>query len=55
MARAAVAAGCDAIFIETHLAPQRALSDKETMIPFSQLRKLWRLLKRIDETVRQQG
>lgn len=51
LARAAVAVGCDAVFIETHLAPQRALSDKATMIPFAQLRTLWRTLKKIDAAI----
>ncbi len=52
LARAAVAAGCDAVFIETHLNPERALSDKDTMIPFARLRALWRILKKIDQDVR---
>lgn len=54
LARAAVAAGCDAVFIETHLTPEKALSDQDSMIPFSRLRNLWRLLKRIDELVRKE-
>jgi len=52
LARAAVAAGCDAIFVETHLAPAKALSDKSTMIPFVQLRKLWQTLNKIAKIVR---
>lgn len=51
LARAAVAAGCDAVFVETHLAPQRALSDKAAMIPFARLRTLWRTLKKINAVV----
>ncbi len=51
LARAAVAAGCDAVFIETHMNPKEALSDQDSMIPFSQLRSLWRMLKRINECV----
>lgn len=51
LARAAVAAGCDAVFVETHLAPQRALSDKAAMIPFARLRTLWRSLKKIAAVV----
>lgn len=51
LARAAVAAGCDAVFIETHVAPEKALSDKDNAIPFSKLRKLWRTLRKIDEIV----
>jgi len=51
LAQAAVAAGCDAVFIETHGAPEKALSDKDNAIPFSRLRKLWRILRKIDEIV----
>lgn len=52
LAKAAVAAGCDAIFIETHVAPEKALSDRSTSLPFSSLRGLWRMLARIHEIVR---
>jgi 2-dehydro-3-deoxyphosphooctonate aldolase (KDO 8-P synthase) len=52
LARAAVAAGCDGVFIETHLRPEQALSDKDTMIPFARLRALVRILKKIDREVR---
>jgi 2-dehydro-3-deoxyphosphooctonate aldolase (KDO 8-P synthase) len=51
LARAAVATGCDGIFIETHLNPAEALSDKDNAIPFGHLRALWRTLKKIDELV----
>ena len=51
LARAAVAAGCDALFIETHLHPEQALSDRENLIPFASLKPLWRILRRIDEVV----
>jgi 2-dehydro-3-deoxyphosphooctonate aldolase (KDO 8-P synthase) len=37
LARAAVAAGCDALFVETHHEPEKALSDAGTMLPLSQL------------------
>ncbi len=52
LARAAVAAGCDAVFVETHPRPDRALSDRDTMIPLARLRNLWRVWKRIDLAVR---
>ena len=52
LARAAVATGCDGIFVETHLNPKEALSDRENAIPFSALKKLWRQLRSIDEIVR---
>jgi len=51
LARAAVATGCDAVFIETHVNPAKALSDKENAIPFSQLAKLWRQMKAIDDCI----
>jgi 2-dehydro-3-deoxyphosphooctonate aldolase (KDO 8-P synthase) len=51
LARAAVAAGCDGVFIETHLNPAQALSDKENAVPFKELKSLWRLLRGIDELV----
>lgn len=51
LARAAVATGCDGVFIETHVSPEDALSDKENAIPFSGIRKLWIKLREIDETV----
>jgi 2-dehydro-3-deoxyphosphooctonate aldolase (KDO 8-P synthase) len=37
LARAAVAAGCDGVFVETHPDPDRAPSDGPNMIPMSQL------------------
>ncbi len=40
LARAAVAAGCDGIFIETHEDPARALSDGPNQIPLAQLPRL---------------
>jgi len=52
LARAAVATGCDAVFVETHLAPERALSDKAAMIPFARLRTLWQTLKKLAEIIR---
>ncbi len=51
LARAAVAAGCDAVFAETHVNPSRALSDGPNAIAFKHLRKLWRQLKAIHEIV----
>lgn len=37
LARAAVAAGCDGVFIETHPEPARALSDGPNQIPLAEL------------------
>jgi 2-dehydro-3-deoxyphosphooctonate aldolase (KDO 8-P synthase) len=51
LARAAVATGCDAIFLETHVNPARALSDKDNAIRFSALPKLIEQLQQIDAIV----
>jgi 2-dehydro-3-deoxyphosphooctonate aldolase (KDO 8-P synthase) len=51
LARAAVAAGCDAVFMETHVTPGKALSDAANAIPVASIGKLWRLLRRIDGVV----
>lgn len=40
LARAAVSAGCDGIFIETHPDPDRALSDGPNMLPLAELPRL---------------
>ncbi len=37
LARAAVATGCDGLFLEVHEAPEKALSDAATMLPFADL------------------
>jgi 2-dehydro-3-deoxyphosphooctonate aldolase (KDO 8-P synthase) len=52
LARAAVAAGCDGIFIETHYDPDTALSDGPNQIPFSGLPSLLAKLKQIHEIAR---
>jgi 2-dehydro-3-deoxyphosphooctonate aldolase (KDO 8-P synthase) len=46
LARAAVACGCDAVFVETHPNPDKALSDGPNMIPLDKLPAL------IDQLVR---
>jgi len=51
LARAAVAAGVDAVFIETHPEPGRALSDAATMLPMDQAMELLESLKRIRDAV----
>jgi len=51
LARAAVAVGCDGVFIETHIDPPAALSDKANAIKFSELEKLWKTLSKIDTIV----
>jgi 2-dehydro-3-deoxyphosphooctonate aldolase (KDO 8-P synthase) len=52
LARAAVAAGCDGVFIETHENPARALSDGPNQIPLAKIAALLKQLKTIHATVR---
>ena len=40
LARAAVAAGCDGVFLETHPEPSRAPSDGANMLPLERLPEL---------------
>lgn len=51
LARAAVAAGCDGVFIETHENPARALSDGPNQIPLRRLPGLIRQLQKIHEDI----
>lgn len=44
LARAAVATGCDAVFLETHPDPARAKSDRDNAVPLAALDGLWRQL-----------
>ncbi len=52
LARAAVAAGADGIFAETHPEPDKALSDGPNMIPLSELPGVLKTLQSIFHTVR---
>jgi 2-dehydro-3-deoxyphosphooctonate aldolase (KDO 8-P synthase) len=47
LARAAVASGCDALFLEVHPDPDRALSDGPNSLRLDDLEGLLRLLLRI--------
>ncbi len=47
LARAAVAAGCDGLFMEVHPDPDRALSDGQTMVPLAELPGLLAQVQRI--------
>lgn len=49
LASAAVAAGCDGVFMEVHPDPDRALSDGPNMVPLDRLRSLLERLLRIAE------
>jgi 2-dehydro-3-deoxyphosphooctonate aldolase (KDO 8-P synthase) len=51
LARAAMAAGCDGIFMEVHENPSRALSDGPNQIPLRDLPKHLRMLKAIHASV----
>jgi len=55
LARAAMAAGCDGIFMEVHENPARALSDGATQIPLKDLPKHLRMLKAIHAAVSGRG
>jgi 2-dehydro-3-deoxyphosphooctonate aldolase (KDO 8-P synthase) len=52
LARAAVAAGCNGIFLETHPRPDEALSDGPNMVPLDELPRLVECCLRIREAVR---
>lgn len=52
IARAGVAAGCDALFIETHPNPPEALSDAASQLKLDLLEELIRQVKTIDDFVR---
>ena len=52
LARAAVATGVDGVFMETHVNPAEALSDKANAIAFKDLKRLWKTLLVIHGEVR---
>ena len=52
LARAAVAVGIDALFMEVHEDPDRALSDGPNSLHLNDFEKLIRAVKRIDEMVK---
>ncbi len=51
LARAAVAMGCDALFLEVHPEPDKALCDGPNMIDFAELERLLPVVKKIDEVI----
>lgn len=51
LARAAVAAGCDGVFIETHEDPSKALSDGPNQIPLAELAPLLKQLRQLHAIV----
>ncbi len=52
LSRAAVAAGCNGLFLETHPDPNQALCDASSMIPLDRLEVLLRQTKTIHDMVR---
>jgi 2-dehydro-3-deoxyphosphooctonate aldolase (KDO 8-P synthase) len=54
LARSAIAAGCDGVFIETHPDPDHAPSDGPNMIPLGELPELIQVCQRIREAISNQ-
>src|SRR5208337_679149 len=54
LARAAVAAGVDGLFMEVHPDPEKARCDGPNSLPLDQVPALWRELKRLHKFLRQQ-
>ena len=52
LARAAVAMGCDGLFLEVHSEPDKALCDGPNMIDFAELERLLPVVKEIDEVIK---
>lgn len=55
LAKAAVAVGIDALFMEVHPDPPHALSDAASQYPLSELKKLLIQIKKLDEIVKSNG
>lgn len=55
LARAAVAVGCDAVFLETHPDPEQSPSDGPNMVPLDELPNLLRSLVAIRDALSQSG
>lgn len=51
LARAAVATGCDGVFLEVHETPEKALSDASTMLPLKNLSVLLKQVLEIHKVV----
>jgi 2-dehydro-3-deoxyphosphooctonate aldolase (KDO 8-P synthase) len=54
LARAAVAAGCDGVFMETHPNPAKALSDGPNQVPLSEIAQVIGQLRRIHAVVHEE-
>jgi len=55
LSRAAVAVGCNGLFLETHPKPSQALCDASSMIPLNEMETLLRQTKAIHDMVRRWG
>jgi 2-dehydro-3-deoxyphosphooctonate aldolase (KDO 8-P synthase) len=55
LGRCAAAAGVDAVFIETHPNPDKALSDGPNMLPLNKLEKFLSEIKAVDNLVKSKG
>ena len=55
LSRAAVAVGCNGLFLETHPEPSRALCDASSMIPLGEMETLLRQTKAIHDSLRKWG
>ena len=51
LARAAVAAGCDGVFLETCVDPDKALCDRDNTLALRGLGRLWGVLRDLDKVV----
>jgi 2-dehydro-3-deoxyphosphooctonate aldolase (KDO 8-P synthase) len=52
LARCAVAAGADGVFVETHPNPDKAMSDGPNMVPLNEMVDLLKTLLRVREATR---
>ena len=52
LARCAVAAGADGVFVETHPNPDQAMSDGPNMVPLAEMASLLKTLQHVREAVR---
>jgi len=55
LSRAAVAVGCNGLFLETHPRPSQALCDASSMIPLNEMEGLLRQAKTLHDMVRTWG
>lgn len=55
LARAAIAAGVSGVFMETHIDPEKALSDGPNSVPLGKMKELLMIMKTIDDAVKHTG